>query len=65
MPEGRVIRVGVTGHRVFDDPEAAVRRVRDGLHRILALAGDEERRRPRAARGPLGARGGRRPPRCP
>lgn len=41
MSEGRVISLGVTGHRVFDDPEAALRRVRDGLRRILALAGDE------------------------
>lgn len=40
MPEGRVTRVGVTGHRVFDDPEAAARRVHDGLHRILVPAGD-------------------------
>jgi hypothetical protein len=37
----RVIRVGVTGHRAFDDPEEAARRVREGLQRVLALAGDE------------------------
>lgn len=37
----RVVRVGVTGHRTFDDPKWAARRVREGLHRLLALAGDE------------------------
>lgn len=37
----RVIRVGVTGHRAFDDPEGAAGRVREGLRHVLALAGDE------------------------
>ncbi len=36
----RTIRVGVTGHRAFADPEVVARRVRDGLRRVLALAGD-------------------------
>jgi len=39
--DARVIRVGVTGHRTFDDPCGAARRVREGLRRVLALAGDE------------------------
>jgi hypothetical protein len=39
VPE-RVIRVGVTGHRRFDDPAAAVERIRRALRRLLALAGD-------------------------
>jgi hypothetical protein len=42
VPDGvRIVRVGVTGHRTFDDPEGAARRVRKGLQRVLALAGDE------------------------
>jgi len=36
-----VVRVGVTGHRTFDDPEGAARRVREGLRRVLAVAGNE------------------------
>lgn len=37
----RTIRVGVTGHRTFDDPEGTALRVRRGLRRVLALAGDQ------------------------
>lgn len=36
----RVVRVGVTGHRTFADPEGAEQRVREGLLRLLALAGN-------------------------
>jgi hypothetical protein len=36
-----VVRVGVTGHRVFDGIEAALPRVHEGFRRILALAGNE------------------------
>jgi hypothetical protein len=36
----RVIRVGVTGHRAFAEPEAVAERVRAGLRHLLALAAD-------------------------
>ena len=34
----RVVRVGVTGHRTFDDPEGVAARVRAVLARLLARA---------------------------
>jgi hypothetical protein len=37
----RVVRVGVTGHRTFDDPAGIEARVRSALERLLRLAGDE------------------------
>lgn len=40
MTEERVIRVGVTGHRAFDDPQGASRRIREGLRRLLVIAGN-------------------------
>jgi hypothetical protein len=36
----RVVRVGVTGHRTFDDRSATEIRVRQALARVLRLAGD-------------------------
>lgn len=41
MSAERVLRVGVTGHRTFDGPEEAARRVREGLRRVLALMDSE------------------------
>ena len=41
MTAGRVVRVGATGHRTFDDPAEVADRVRIALARLLRLAGDE------------------------
>ncbi|HZL05078.1 MAG TPA: hypothetical protein VFE45_06630, partial [Coriobacteriia bacterium] len=41
MTAERVVRVGVTGHRAFDGPAGAAGLIREGLCRLLALAGDE------------------------
>jgi hypothetical protein len=40
LTEERVLRVGVTGHRAFDDAQGAAQHLREGLRRLLELAGD-------------------------
>ena len=35
-----MIRVGVTGHRAFDDAQGATQRIREGLRRLLEVAGN-------------------------
>lgn len=42
MTSGRVVRVGVTGHRSFTDADAATGRLREGLRRLLVLVNDED-----------------------